>query len=325
MPQATSFTDAFGRPIYVSEMIGNPSDLSGGGDAGVGSLTAGDVLLEGVPTSTWTNGCSATSAGMIFGYYDRHGYTNMYSGPANGGVAPLTDLGNSCSLIATKNGFDGRTTNGHVDDYWKSYMSKGPDPWEGRPNPTEHAWGDCTADYLGTNQWKWDFQGNDGVKDFNVDGGTALFTLDDATKLYDYVPDASAGTPRTELTHGLRLFAESRGYKVLSNYTQLTDNRVAGGFSFADYMKEIDQKRPVMIQVQGHSMVGVGYNATDNKVFLHDTWDNNLHSMSWGGSYSGMGMFAVTALQLDKAPEPAAIVLLLSAAVPFGIRKLRKR
>jgi hypothetical protein len=35
------------------------------------------VTLGNVPTSRWTVGCSATSAGMMFGYYDRTGYSNI--------------------------------------------------------------------------------------------------------------------------------------------------------------------------------------------------------------------------------------------------------
>jgi len=84
----------------------------------IGALSETAHMLSDVPTSDWTYGCSATAAGMIFGYYDRDPrdwYPNMYTGPANGGVAPLTDLGNQCSIIATQNGFDGRTTYGHVD------------------------------------------------------------------------------------------------------------------------------------------------------------------------------------------------------------------
>jgi len=260
------------------------------------------VMLNDVPTSGWTYGCSATSAGMIFGYYDRTGYPDMYTGPANGGVAPLTSLGAQCSIIATRNGFDGRVTNGHVDDYWISYLSPGPDPWEG--NWPEHTWGECTADYMGTNQWKWDFDG-DFVTSSNVDGATTFFLAGGATKLYDYVPRASAGQPRTALTHGLRLFAESRGYDVVENYTQRTDNRVAGGFSFADYMAEIDAGYPVMLQVTGHTMVGVGYDSDTQTVYLHDTWGNYVASMPWGGEYAGMEMFAVTVIHLAPLPTGA--------------------
>jgi hypothetical protein len=45
--------------------------------------------LSQVPAFDWSYGCSATSAAMLFGYYDRTGYSNMYAGPTNGGVCPL--------------------------------------------------------------------------------------------------------------------------------------------------------------------------------------------------------------------------------------------
>jgi hypothetical protein len=283
------------------------------------SQSLSQVMISGVPTSTWTYGCSATSAGMIFGYYDRHGYDNMYTGPCNGGVAPLTDLGQgqnpaspiawACSIIATQNGFDGRVTRGHVDDYWTSYGSNGPDPYEG--HWTEHTLGGCTADYMGTNQWKWDYDLS-GSKDSNVDGGTSFFSYGSlyGGRLNDYVPSADFGIPQTEGCHGMRLFAESRGYTVLENYTQSIDAIVSGGFSLADYKNEIDQAFPVMIQLDGHSMVGVGYDTASNYIYVHDTWDNSVHSMAWGGTYSGMQFEGVTVIHLAAVPEPATWVLL---------------
>ena len=271
-------------------------------------------MLSDVPTTTWTYGCSATSAGMIFGYYDRTGYPNMYAGPTNGGVAPITNLGQgigapipgSCSIIATQNGFDGRAIRGHVDDYWISTNSNGPDPWEG--SWAEHARGDCTADYMGTNQWKWDFYpwpDGDGTRDTNIDGSTILVWNTDGSKLYDFVPPASTGLPQTALCHGMRLFAESRGYTVVENYTQLIDARVtSGGFTFANYMAEIDAGYPVMVQVEGHSMVGIGYEvAAMNTVYLHDTWDNSVHPMVWGMEYSGMQHRAMTVIHLEAIVE----------------------
>ena len=99
-------------------------------------------VLSNVPAFDWSFGCSATSAAMIAGYYDRTGYPNMYVGPTNGGVMPLNnsawpywndgidDLA-QCPLSATHNGLDGRSINGHVDDYWISYGSAGPDPFDG--------------------------------------------------------------------------------------------------------------------------------------------------------------------------------------------------
>jgi len=82
------------------------------------TLSSTDTVILNVPTSEWTYGCTATSAGMLFGYYDRIGYSNMYTGPTNGGVCPLVDLGQatpshsdypnpgSCYIIATEKGLD---------------------------------------------------------------------------------------------------------------------------------------------------------------------------------------------------------------------------
>jgi len=270
-----------------------------------------------VPTSTWTYGCTATAAGMIFAYYDRNGYPNMYTGPANGGVCPMTDVGQgidtpisgSCSIIATQSGFDGRTTPGHADDYYTSYEAAGPDPWVGVR--TEHTWGACTADYMGTNQWHWDFDVNGSV-DSNTDGSTQVFSFL-GSKLYDYVPPAIYGTPQTEACHGMRLFVESRGYTVQENYTQNIDALYSGGFTFASYVAEIDAGYPVMIQLDGHTMVGVGYDKTGSTVYCNDTWDNAVHSFTWGGSYSGMAHEGVTIIHLTP-PTPGSVHVTLSPA-----------
>jgi len=259
-----------GTMVEVYPMSSGPIPPMAIGNRIVTAVPQSATMLSDVPTSDWTYGCSNTAAGMIFGYYDRMGYSNMYAGPANGGVAPLTDLGNQCSLIATQNGFDGRTTNGHVDDYWVSFNSSSPDPWEG--NWTEHAWADCTSDFMGSNQLKWDFIGGDGIRDYCRDGITALFAYNGPQKLYDYIPPSSAGMPQTALNHGMRLFVESRGYSVIENYTQKIDTLFDGGFSFVDYMSEIDAGFPVMIQLADHSMVGVGYLADTQTVYLHDSW-----------------------------------------------------
>jgi len=312
LPNGTAGSDDVDMVIIDSP----PTPPPGHARTVVDAIPRAVVMLDGVPTSTWTYGCSATSAGMIFGYYDRHGYPNMYVGPTNGGVAPLTDLGQgndpanpiagATSIIATQNGFDGSVTNGHVDDYWIAVGAPGPDPWEG--SWTEHTWADCTADFMGTNQWKWDFQpvvGVDGIIDSNIDGATTLWLSFGPDQLVDYVPDASGGLPQTGLSHGLRLFAESRGYEVEENYSQRIDALIPGGFSFDDYMAEIDGGYPVMIYVEGHSMVGVGYDDATQTVYLHDTWDNDVHSMTWGGDYAGMAHVAMTVIHLEPGqPGP---------------------
>ncbi len=87
-----------------------------------------------VPAFKWVFGCSAVSGAMIAGYYDRSGFTNMYTGPTNGGLMPLDNSSwptwsdgyktyPNCPLIASKNGIDGRATRGSIDDYWVEYGS----------------------------------------------------------------------------------------------------------------------------------------------------------------------------------------------------------
>ncbi len=279
-----------------------------------------------VPTSTWTYGCTATSAGMLFAYYDRNGYPNMYTGPCNGGVCPLTDVGQgdvpgspisgSCSIIATESGFDGRFAAGHVDDYYITYDSADPDPWVGLRS--EHAWEGCTADFLGTNQWKWDYE-FDGTVDSNTDGATTVFSSNSGGKLYDFAPPAYYGTPQTEACHGLRLFAESRGYSVLENYTQNIDTLYSGGFTFAQYVAEIDAGFPLLLQLEGHTMVGVGYDLTGSTLYVNDTWDNAVHTMTWGGSYSGMAHLGVTVIHLaGTTPGSVHVTLEPAEAVAAG-------
>jgi hypothetical protein len=281
----------------------------------------GATMLSGVPTSGWNYGCSATSAGMMFGYYDRLDY------PFYDGDVPLymgdMDDGDNHPLIATPD---------HVTDYWIGYNQPGPDPWEG--NWTEHTWADCTADFLGTNQWKWDYQAPWGSNDHNTDGATTVWSYTSSpAKLYDYIPLASYGLPQTAFCHGLRLFTESRGWEVVhdgsnyQNYTQKVDARVTGGFSFDDYMAEIDAGRPAVIHLAGHTILGVGYDPSGpdgQTVYMHDTWGDYVAHMPWGGSYSGMEMQDVTILELTEIPEPGTLALISAGLVALGVWRRRR-
>ena len=85
----------------------------------------------------------------------------------------------------------------------------------------------------------------------------------------------------------MRLFAESRGYTVTTNYNQYIYgyNGNTQGFTYAQYKAEIDAGYPVLIQLNGHTMLGIGYSGTD-QVIVHNTWDYSSHTMTWGGYYS---------------------------------------
>jgi hypothetical protein len=234
---------------------------------------------------------------MLFGYYDRTGYDNMYAGPENGGVCPLNNSGwgvGECPLSATHMGYDELAVRGHVDDYWYSYGST-VDPYYG--SWTEHGYADCTADFMGTNQYhNWG----------NTDGNTTFWYYTSGAPLYDYTecePSSRDGC------HGMRLFAESRGYSVVTNYTQLIYGYGGNtlGFTFSQFKAEIDAGRPVLIQVVGHTMLGYGYDdTTSNLIYIHDTWDYSNHTMTWGGYYSDPSMlhWGVTVFQVEELNTP---------------------
>ncbi|TSA28506.1 PKD domain-containing protein [bacterium] len=263
------------------------------------SLSDAINILSNVPAFDWSYGCSATSGAMISGYYDNGSYPNMYTGPTNGGVVPMDNSiwgSGECPLSATHQGYDGLTVRGHVDDYW-SYYGSTVDPYYG--NWTEHGYADCTADYMGTNQYiNWQ----------NTDGSTTFYNYTNGAPLYDYT---SCEPGHKDGCHGLREFFESRGYSIQANgnYSQYIYgyNGNTQGFTFNQFKAEIDAGRTVMIQVAGHSMVGFGYDDSTNLVYLHDTWDYSNHTMTWGGSYSGMQHYGVSVFILEPVtPTPVA-------------------
>ena len=279
-------------------------------------ITAGLNTISNVPALTWCFGCSATSAAMMFGHYDNSGYSNMYAGPTNAGVFPMTNAtwgtvvinGETralCPLSATRLGLDGRTNKGHVDDYWIRIDNPGPDPVIG--NWPEHTYGECTGDYMGTNQSLLDM----------IDGGTRFSYYTNGAPLYDY----TGGEPdKRDGCHGLRLFVESRRYTVqtLGNFSQYIygyDGNTQG-FSFDNFKTEIDAGRPVLIHVTGHTMLGYGYNDTGSTIYIHDTWDYSDHSMTWGGTYLDMQHYGVTVLRLAATTPipPVAPTLTLTTS-----------
>lgn len=274
------------------------------------NIAAGINTLSNVPAFDWSFGCTATSAAMIAGYYDRTSYPNMYTGPTNGGVMPMdnsswpdwvdmnSDNRHQCPLSATHLGLDGRSTKGHVDDYWKWYGQPGPDPWVG--NWTEHSYGDCTGDYMKTNQWV-----NPG-SGFNTDGSTVYYSYTDGSPI-TAADIETYGIDIYDGPYGNKLFYESRGYTV----TQMFNQKIQGqgtnpalGYTYAQYKAEIDAGRPVMFHVTGHTMVGIGYDDATNLMYIHDTWDYNTYTMTWGSTYAGgIGMqhLAVSIITLAQA------------------------
>ncbi len=263
------------------------------------------VIIDDVPAYDWSYGCSATSAAMIAAYYDRNGYPNIYTGATNGGIMPLDNSvwndssggeggDGECPLSATHQGIDGRTSRGHVDNYWIEYGSDDQDPYITN-GWTPHANADCTGDFMGTNQSYWS----------NSDGSTNFYTYNNGAPLYSFSECEGYSPPKKDGGYGFEQFMESRGYEVNVAYNQ----KIYGfegntlGFTFTQYMAEIDANRPVLIHVTGHTMVGFGYDSSNQTIYIKNTWDYSTHTMTWGGSYEGMTHYSVTVLNLQAGQE----------------------
>ena len=261
------------------------------------------VITLAVPAYEWTFGCSATSGSMIAAYYDRNGFPNIYTGPTNSGVMPMdssvwpnwTDGTGTeyaqCPLAASHYGLDGRTTRGSIDDYWVG-VSGAADPYM-TGGWAQHAWGDSIGDYMKTSQYAY----------YNDDGSTTFYINSSSTPL-TCAEMGSDGIGVYDGNYGRALFYQARGYTVTDCYTQLTDDYISGGFSFAQYKAEIDAGHPVMLQLAGHTIVGIGYDNSTSPatVYLHDTWDYLTHTMPWGGSYAGMQLWGASIVNLQPVP-----------------------
>jgi hypothetical protein len=265
-------------------------------------------IVADIPAYSWVFGCSAVSASMIAGYYDRSGYPNMYRGPTDGGLAPLTDSSwpswtdgsnkvyPNNPLVASHNGSDGRTTRGSIDDYWVQYLSTQQDPFIN--NWSQHDWGVDDAaigDYMMTSQSN--FQNNDGSTTFWNSTSSAKLTCDTMETL-----------GFNDGTLGRRNFYKAQGYAVSDCYNQNTDNNYSGGFSLANFKTQIDAGHPVLLNLEGHTVVGVGYNSSSSTIYIHDTWDTLTHTMTWGKSYVGMKLLSVSVVNLADAPNPPVLV-----------------
>ena len=273
-------------------------------------LSSESVVISDFPSYSWVFGCSAVSGAMVAGYYDRHGFPNMYTGSTNSGKMPLSDTSWSTwydgyktypnnPLIASHIGVDGRTKKGSIDDYWVKSGSTAKDPYI-TGGWTQHAWGSAIGDYMKTSQSKYG----------NVDGSTMIHQYTSGTKM-TCANMVTLGYASKDGTYGRKLFYQKRGYTVIECYNQATDNyATSGGFTLADYKAQIDAGNPVFISIVGHSMVGYGY-GTGKTIYIRNTWDNNpshTYSMLWGGSYAGREMKGARIVRIKKpvsyVPKP---------------------
>ena len=287
-------------------------------DSDGGVITSGTVTtIDGVPELEYMHGCTATVIGMIFGYYDRNGYkgydfSNLIDGKAeldarglDGNIHDMdafdTNLGSAVASEEFVARFVGTTP---AKEFQYSFTQSGSNLYL-----NTSAW-NCIADYIGTGQyWR-----------HNTDNFTSHYydTLADI-KNYTFtleISDSSTGktvdvpAKYVDLLYGLDLYVTSRGYsldedKTLTSYVDTYEDK-NGTFTFEDYKAEIDAGRCVIISIEGHAMLGYGYDDSTDEVIFDDTYRRDQR-MEWGGSYYYSGrsreMRSVTTIVLDTTGE----------------------
>ena len=218
------------------------------------TIASENVYLTDVPDYEWYGGCFGTASGNLIGYWDRHGFPDMYTGPTAGGVAPLTSRAPYRSIIGMWSSAAGRDQRpvdqpGHENDYWIDYESAGEDPFVTAHRP-EHS-PDCIGDFIGLSQRKW-VQLN-GECDGNVDGYSFNFFDPTGSRVTNFVPRTAEGQPLVDIQSGLRNFATWRGYGA-DSFSQLAEFHFAStsgiGFNFGDLREEIDAGYPLLVFLQ---------------------------------------------------------------------------
>lgn len=284
-----------------------------------------DIILTEVPDYAWHGGCFGTASGNLAGYWDRHGYPDIYTGPTGGGLAPLGEQGGIRALWTSQAGLDGRPADmpGHTDDYYVGYESTGQDPYItfGRPEHTP----DCIGDFIGLSQNKW--SDLNGECRGNIDAFSFVFW--DKTgnrRVNHYTTNNNVYVP--DIGSGLKEWMRWRGYDA-DVFTQLSDfnpeRTTSAGFTYEDVKREISAGNPVLCFLQRngvysrslggfpnanpeiHGVMIFGYfedplGGFDKGVYIKTSWGQGTTALNWSG-YNWLGLYPVRGV-IGFRPKP---------------------
>jgi Thrombospondin type 3 repeat/Dockerin type I domain/Peptidase_C39 like family len=216
-------------------------------DRGFTGKTRGQVIIEGVPAYLWHHGCGPTAAGMVIGYWDNRGYSDLVTGSAS------TQTLQAEAMMATDNGF--AACNDMYSDHYRDYSCPMDASGGIQPDKSEtggaHA-SECLADFMRTswssvgNKYGWSWMSDVPIA---YEEYVALIsgTYDPTSTNYNY-SEFSWQDYKNEIDAGRPV--------VL-----LVDTDGNGGTD--------------------HFVTAFGYDDVSIRYGIYDTWDTEIHWYSW--------------------------------------------
>ena len=259
------------------------------------SGSSSDILLTyTMPRAEYMYGCTATTVGMLLGYYDLYGYcvngTNYSFSNLISGNISVNSRGSDGGSIYDMN--DPSALAGFIasEDYLERFYRMTPDQeleysfiYGDPANGLNVSVYNCLADWLGTGQY-WRGNGDLSTRFYYASlewlySTSQTYTVHNGSKSFD-IP-----VKYVDFKYGLSKYVESTGYKLNAEETRTYS---ISNFSFEKFMAEIDAGRPVLVSLSsnagGHSVIAYGYNASTKEIIFDDTYRHDCR-MSWSGTY----------------------------------------
>jgi len=232
-------------------------------DLGLRPPSRSQHLIHGVPPYLWRHGCGPTALGMVIGFWDANGFTDLVPGDAATQTAAVD------AMIADDQGSPNCSSPqfNHYRDY-ACPVDYSPAPLMADRSQTGGAHTDnCVADFMKTSRSAYS----------NYYGWSWFSDVESAFRAYVTYAMPGAGPS--------------------------SSSRSFASFSWQEYKTEIDERKPIVLLVDSdgdgytdHFITGIGYDDATMEYAAYNTWDSVVHWYLWRPMAPGayFGIYGIT-------------------------------